>query len=64
MNEDLNKTVGDDSSVAPGAVKNSHAELVKRRRGWLGVKSSIETHNFGGSNEPLIEVDAPNGWNR
>ena len=39
-------------------------DRVKRMRGWLGVKSSVETHNLGGGGDVLIDVDAPNGWNR
>lgn len=62
----MNDFLNDNSSVAgekPENVKKA-SDRVKRMRGWLGVKSSVETHNLGGGGDILIDVDAPNGWNR
>lgn len=63
MNEE-NKNPEISAASASAAADKARADRVKRMRGWLGVKSAVETHNLGGSSEPLIEVDAPNGWNR
>lgn len=60
----LPKSFVDVLGVVPKSSESSRADMLKRRRGWLGIKSSVETHNFGGGGEPLIDVDAPNGWNR
>lgn len=57
----MNNSVDDKSELE---ADKARADRVKRMRGWLGIKSAVETHNLGGSSEPLIEVDAPNGWNR
>lgn len=59
----MNNSVDDKSELEADKAKKS-SDRVKRMRGWLGIKSAVETHNLGGSSEPLIEVDAPNGWNR
>lgn len=59
----MNNSVDDKSELEADKAKKT-SDRVKRMRGWLGIKSAVETHNLGGSSEPLIEVDAPNGWNR
>lgn len=59
----MNNSVDDISELEADKAKKT-SDRVKRMRGWLGIKSAVETHNLGGSSEPLIEVDAPNGWNR
>ena len=64
MNEE--KKVPEISAESAAAEKAEKARMdrVKRMRGWLGIKSSVETHNLGGGGDVLIDVDAPNGWNR
>ncbi|MCQ2089154.1 MAG: hypothetical protein MJY93_02785 [Fibrobacter sp.] len=44
--------------------EKAKADRIKRMRGWMGIKSDVETRNIGGGFEPLVDVDAPNGWNR
>jgi len=53
-----------DAAGVDNAAGSARSDMLKRRRGWLGIKSAVESHNLGGSSEPLIDVDAPNGWNR
>lgn len=60
----MNNSVDNKSELDAEKAKNTSSDRVKRMRGWLGIKSAVETHNLGGGGEPLIEVDAPNGWNR
>lgn len=63
MIEETNISAGISNNAEPKTTNNASSR-VKRMRGWLGVKSSVETHNLGGSSDILIDVDAPNGWNR
>lgn len=51
-------------TAAATAAEKAKADRIKRMRGWMGIKSDVETRNIGGNFEPLVDVDAPNGWNR
>lgn len=59
----MSEPIKDESKLDDEKAKKA-SDRVKRMRGWLGVKSSVETHNLGGGGDILIDVDAPNGWNR
>lgn len=52
------------TAAATAAAEKAKADRIKRMRGWMGIKSDVETRNIGGNFEPLVDVDAPNGWNR
>lgn len=64
MDNNLEKTIDTKSCGNTDSTKNEKSSRVKRMRGWLGIKSSVESHNLGGGGDILIDVDAPNGWNR
>ncbi len=66
MNEEnkLQHNSGAEPSAEQSAAEKAKADRIKRMRGWMGIKSDVETRNIGGGFEPLVDVDAPNGWNR
>ncbi|MCQ2096391.1 MAG: hypothetical protein MJY87_00405 [Fibrobacter sp.] len=64
MDDSVKNISGDHASAETGRQENERSARIKRMRGWMGIKSAVETHNLGGGGESLIEVDAPNGWNR
>lgn len=67
MNEEQKLNIPADDAAASSprdSAEKARADRIKRMRGWMGVKSAVETHCIVGNSDPLIEVDAPNGWNR
>jgi len=66
MNEEqkLQDKSAAETAAETAAAEKAKADRIKRMRGWMGIKSDVETRNIGGNFEPLVDVDAPNGWNR
>jgi len=42
----------------------THSAQVKKRRGWLGVKSNGSWGGHADNNEPLLPGEGHSGWNR
>ena len=59
-----NADTGSAETGSTTAKEDAKKAALKKRRGWLGVKSAFSTGSHGEDYQPVSYGDGHSGWNR